>query len=122
MGTELSVHRSASPALAADVPVFRVPIELVKILNRDLKRAGIPKFNERGRVLDVHCLRGTFATLLSKGAFRCERHKPRCVTAIPNSRPTFTAIPSFWTCIRRWTLCRDCRSIRRRWTIHRRCE
>ena len=36
-GTELSVNHSASNTLAADVPVFRVPVELVKILDRDLK-------------------------------------------------------------------------------------
>ncbi len=66
-GAGLSIHRTDATTLAADVPLFRVPVELVKILNRDLKRAGIPKLDERGRVLDVHCLRGTFATLLSKG-------------------------------------------------------
>ena len=36
-------------------------------LNRDLKFAGIPKTDERGRTLDVHALRTTFGTLLSKG-------------------------------------------------------
>ena len=39
----------------------------MRILNRDLNTAGIPKRDERGRTLDVHALRGTFATLLSKG-------------------------------------------------------
>ena len=47
--------------------LFRVPTGLVQILNRDLNTAGIPKRDERGRTLDVHALRGTFATLLSKG-------------------------------------------------------
>ena len=47
--------------------LFRVPSGLVRILNRDLNTAGIPKRDERGRTLDVHALRGTFATLLSKG-------------------------------------------------------
>ncbi len=47
--------------------LFRVPAGLVRILNRDLNTAGIPKRDERGRTLDVHALRGTFATLLSKG-------------------------------------------------------
>src|SRR5262249_33666303 len=32
-----------------------------------LKMAGIPKRDERGRTLDVHALRTTFGTLLSKG-------------------------------------------------------
>ena len=47
--------------------LFRVPTGLVRILNRDLNTAGIPKRDERNRTLDVHALRGTFATLLSKG-------------------------------------------------------
>ena len=47
--------------------LFRVPAGLVRILDRDLNTAGIDKADERGRTLDVHALRGTFATLLSKG-------------------------------------------------------
>ena len=50
-----------------DAPVFAVPDKLVKILNRDLKLAGIPKTDERGRTVDVHALRHSFGTLLSKG-------------------------------------------------------
>ena len=53
--------------LPADEPLLNVPVELVKILNRDLKLAGIAKVDERGRKLDVHALRHTFGTLLSKG-------------------------------------------------------
>jgi hypothetical protein len=47
--------------------LFDVPSKLSKIFNRDLKLAGIAKVDERGRVLDVHALRTTFGTLLSKG-------------------------------------------------------
>jgi integrase len=53
--------------LPPDTPVFQIPAALVKILDRDLKAAGIPKRDERGRTLDVHALRTTFGTLLSKG-------------------------------------------------------
>jgi integrase len=53
--------------LPPDRPLFDVPDKLCKILNRDLRLAGIPKRDERGRVLDVHALRHTFGTLLSKG-------------------------------------------------------
>ena len=53
--------------LPADTPVFRVPRGLVKILDRDLLLAGIPKRDERGWTVDVHALRHTFGTLLSKG-------------------------------------------------------
>ena len=47
--------------------VFRVPAGLVRILNRDLQAAGIAKRDERGRTVDVHALRHSFGTLLSKG-------------------------------------------------------
>jgi integrase len=53
--------------LPPDTPLFTVPVELVKILDRDLRLAGIPKRDERGRTLDVHALRHTFGTHLSKG-------------------------------------------------------
>jgi len=55
------------PTLPADAPLFTVPAGLVKILDRDLRLAGIPKVDERGRTVDVHALRHTFGTLLSKG-------------------------------------------------------
>jgi len=54
------------PHLPADQPLFRVPRDLFKILDRDLKLAGIPKRDERGRSIDVHALRHSFATLLSR--------------------------------------------------------
>jgi len=53
--------------LPADTPVFTVPAGLVRILDRDLRLAGIPKRDDRGRTVDVHALRHTFGTLLSKG-------------------------------------------------------
>jgi integrase len=39
---------------------------LLRIMNRDLRLAGIPKRDERGRTIDVHALRGTFATMLAR--------------------------------------------------------
>jgi integrase len=65
--------------LPLDAAVFNVPSALVKILDRDLVLAGIArrvkvdgkwridKSDERGRTIDVHALRHTFGTLLSKG-------------------------------------------------------
>jgi hypothetical protein len=44
-----------------------VPAKMVRIFDRDLRAAGIPKRDQRGRTLDVHALRTTFKTLLSKG-------------------------------------------------------
>ena len=48
----------------ADAPLFYVPSALVKILDRDLAAAGIPKRDDRGRTVDVHALRHTFASHL----------------------------------------------------------
>jgi integrase len=53
--------------LPPDTPVFDVPDKLSKILNRDLKAAAIAKRDDRGRTLDVHALRHSFGTFLSKG-------------------------------------------------------
>ncbi len=71
---------TAGPMLPTDTLVFAVPHGLVKILDRDLVTAGIArrvelasgkwgidKRDERGRTVDVHALRHTFGTLLSKG-------------------------------------------------------
>jgi integrase len=51
--------------LPPDTPLFTVPAGLVRILDRDLKAAGIPKRDDRGRTVDVHALRHSFGTLLS---------------------------------------------------------
>jgi len=53
--------------LPADTPLFNVPAGLSRILNRDLALAGICKHDDRGRTADVHALRHTFGTHLSKG-------------------------------------------------------
>ena len=48
------------------VPLFDVPDKLVRILDRDLAVAGIPKRDDQGRTVDVHAMRGTFATHLAR--------------------------------------------------------
>jgi integrase len=53
--------------LPADTLIFSVPSGLIRIFDRDLRMAGISKRDERGRTLDVHALRTTFGTLLSRG-------------------------------------------------------
>ena len=53
--------------LPHDAPLFNVPAGLVRILDRNLKAGGIPKRDERGRAVDVHAMRHTFGTHLSKG-------------------------------------------------------
>ena len=47
-------------------PLFSVPASLLKVLNRDLAAAGIPKTDSRGRTVDVHAMRMTLATMLNK--------------------------------------------------------
>ncbi len=53
--------------LPADTPLFYVPTGLDRIINRDFAAAGIPKRDDRGRTVDVHAMRHTFGTHLSKG-------------------------------------------------------
>jgi Phage integrase family len=62
----LSLRNQKSASVPSE-PVFDVPRQLVKAFDRDLAAAGIPKVDERGRTVDVHALRHTFGTLLSKG-------------------------------------------------------
>jgi integrase len=61
--------RQGCPApmrLAASMPLFSVPRDFIKIFDRDLAAAGIAKRDERDRVMDIHALRHTFGTHLSK--------------------------------------------------------
>jgi hypothetical protein len=51
--------------LAVALRVFTIPAALQKILDQDLKAAGLPKRDARRRTLDVHALRTIFGTLLS---------------------------------------------------------
>lgn len=51
--------------LRAGVPLLYVPTGLIRILDRDLRAAGIPKLDDRGRSVDVHAMRSTFGTLLA---------------------------------------------------------
>ena len=65
---EASRRSKPIPArVPADTPLFLVPEKLVRVLNRDLKAAGIPKRDDRGRTVDIHSLRHSLGTLLSKG-------------------------------------------------------
>ena len=65
LATDLKAWLAATGRKGPD-RVFRMPLELVKIMRRDLKAAGIPYRDDRGRTLDVHALRHTTATILSR--------------------------------------------------------
>ena len=92
--------------LPGDALLFDVPAGLVRIFDRDLKAAGIPKRDERGRTLDVHALRTTFGTLLSKGgvslrtAQAAMKHSDPSLTANVYTR-SFTPEPMSSTCFAR---------------------
>jgi hypothetical protein len=51
-----------SAGLPTGTLLFDVPTGLVRILDRDLAAAGIPKKDERGRTVDVHAMRHSFGT------------------------------------------------------------
>ena len=51
--------------MASGMPLFRVPTGLIRIFDKDLAAAGIPKVDERGRRVDVHAMRTTFNTQLA---------------------------------------------------------
>ncbi len=74
--------------LSVGEPLFTAaPYTLVKALRRDLKAAGIPVEDERGRVVDVHSLRTTFATHLCRGGIPLRTAQ----AALRHSTPTLTA-------------------------------
>ncbi len=54
-----------SKELAPSSHLLNVPKGFLRIFDRDLKAAGIPKRDERKRTVDLHALRTTFATMLS---------------------------------------------------------
>jgi len=80
--------RSPIPArLPAATPLFDVPAGLTRILDRDLAAAGIPKRDERGRVVDVHALRVTFGTHLCAAGVPLRTAQ----AAMRHSKPELTA-------------------------------
>jgi integrase len=46
-------------------PVFNIPADLIRRFHADCKRAGIPRYDDRGHQVDLHSLRLTFVTLLA---------------------------------------------------------
>ncbi len=61
----VSIVVAADP-LPLSTLLFDVPTGLIRVLDRDLSACGILKRDDRGRTLDVHALRHTFCTLLSR--------------------------------------------------------
>lgn len=67
--------------------MFNIPEGLIRILDRDLAAAGIPKRDDRGRTVDVHAMRHTFGTHLSKGGVGLQTAQ----AAMRHSKPELTA-------------------------------
>jgi integrase len=68
----LPLRADLADALRAEVtgrrptdPVFEIPADLLRRFYADLKRAGIPRVDARGRLVDIHALRTTFGTHLA---------------------------------------------------------
>ncbi len=59
---DLREWRAANPRAKDSDKVFRVPKNLIRVLNKDLTAAGILKRDGMGRTLDVHALRTTCGT------------------------------------------------------------
>ena len=66
-----------SARLPGDTLVFVVADKLVRILDRDLKMAGIAKRDDRGYTLDVHALRHTLVLCSAREGCPSGRLKPR---------------------------------------------
>ena len=64
-----------------------MPSSLLRILDRDLATAGIPKRDDRGRTLDIHALRTTFGTHLSMAGVPLRTAQ----AALRHSSPVLTA-------------------------------
>jgi hypothetical protein len=73
--------------LSPDELLFKVPSSLLRVLNRDLATAGIPKHDDRGRSIDVHALRTTFGTHLSMAGVPLRTAQ----AAMRHSSPVLTA-------------------------------
>lgn len=67
--------------------VFHVSRNILRAFNKDLKAAGIDKRDERGRTVDVHALRTSFGTHLSKGGAPLRTAQ----AAMRHSDPSLTA-------------------------------
>lgn len=79
--------RAIPARMPASTTLFNVPSGLARILDRDLAAAGIPKRDERDRVVDVHALRVTFGTHLCAAGVPLRTAQ----AAMRHSKPELTA-------------------------------
>jgi hypothetical protein len=74
-------------ALPHSTPLFSIPSGVTRIFDRDLAAAGIPKRDERNRVVDIHAFRVTFGTHLSAAGVSLRTAQ----AAMRHSKPELTA-------------------------------
>ncbi len=73
--------------LPLNTPLFDVPVNLSRVLDKDMEYAGIQKTDERGRVLDVHAFRMTFCTNMAAAGIPLQTAQ----VAMRHSDPKLTA-------------------------------
>lgn len=73
--------------LPPSTPLLRIPAGLTRIFDRDLAVAGIPKRDERNRVVDIHALRVTFCSHLCAAGVPLRTAQ----AAMRHSKPELTA-------------------------------
>ncbi|MBI1367095.1 MAG: tyrosine-type recombinase/integrase [Planctomycetes bacterium] len=89
----LSRHLADRPGAHYEDKLFVNP-PVIRIFDADCQAAGIPKTNERGRVVDIHALRSTFCTHLAvagvhpRTAMAAMRHSRMELTMVHYTDPT----------------------------------
>ncbi len=61
-----NLHARAGRTLRHETHLFPMPKDKIRVFDRDLAAASIPKRDERDRVVDLHALRHTFGTHLAR--------------------------------------------------------
>ena len=61
----LADWRGKNGGESATGPIVKVPSSMLRVFNRDLEYAGIPKTDEGGRTVDLHACRHSFVSLLA---------------------------------------------------------
>ena len=95
-----------SMKLSPSALLLNVPRGFLRIFDRDLVAAGIPKRDERKRTVDLHALRTTFATMLSttgtapRTAQAAMRHANLQLTMAPTRTRSISTSAKRWNAYR----------------------
>lgn len=86
-GHDVDLSTIIPAKLPPHTKLFDVPAGLCRIFDRDLSAAGIPKRDDRNRVVDIHALRVTFGTHLCAAGVPLRTAQ----AAMRHSKPELTA-------------------------------